>query len=288
MTSRQTYNNMKKIISVLPILLFAVIPYVSKIYAQTNEPTADNTHKMPITQQQITGGAENNRITNLKNRADNEIIRRIDALNKINTRLTVIKHLTDAQKSSFSSQIATEIANLTTLKTKIDADTDLTTLKADVQSIITSYRVFALFIPQIQIVAAADRILNISETMKNLTTKLATRINDAKNAGKDVSGLQSLLTDMQNKIADAQTQANNVISTVAGLLPSGYPGNKSDLQSGRKMLQTARLDLVTAGQDAKKIIMGLRELKEGKIISGTPSASPTPTLPVAITPSPTI
>lgn len=268
---------MKKIFISLFLLIIAAFPLKNIVFAQTSPATAN-----PTTANTATNGsqtAQANKITNLKTRADTEITRRINQLNIINIRLGTIKHLTDAQKSAFSSQISTEIANLKTLETKIDADTDLPTLKTDVQSIVTSYRVFALFIPQIQMIGAADRILNVADMMNDLAAKLAKRINDAKNAGHSAANLQTILTDMQNKIADAKTQANNVISSVAGLTPAGYPGNKSTLQSARAMLQTARQDLVAAGQDAKQIIQGLRAFK-----STTTTVSITPT---GITPAPT-
>lgn len=266
---------MRKIIFSIFIIMLAFYPQLrGSVFAQTTTGTTPSTTNPRLQT------AQDNKMANLKERADTEITRRIDALNRINTRLTNIKHLTDAQKSSFSSQISTEIANLTALKTKIDADTDLTTLKTDVQSIVLSYRVFALFIPQIQMVGAADRILNITDIMNQFATKLSTRITNAKNAGHDVTSLQALLTDMQSKITDAITQANNVVTTVAGLTPAGYPGNKSSLQTARKMLQTARLDLVTAGQDGKKIIQGLRSFK-------TTSITPIATTPTVVLPTPT-
>ncbi len=241
---------MKKIFA---FFLFIVISSSFIVTLNVNAQTTTSSPNKALNQAE--------RMTDLKSRADTEISRRITALNKILGRLSTIKHLTDAQKVSFTTQIQNEITTLTSLKTKIDADTDLTTLKTDVQSIVTAYRVYALFIPQIQLVAAADRELNVADEITTLAGKLQTRIQNAQTAGNNTATLQADLTDMQNKIADAKTHANNAIALVTPLTPSGYPGNKGVMQNARALLQTGHQDLVAAGKDAKSIIQGLRDFK---------------------------
>lgn len=254
---------MKKIfLSFIQVIFISSIS-IAPVYAQvTVSPT---TPRAALRQQN-----QATKETNLKSRADEEITRRITALNNLITRISTVKHLTDAQKNTFTSEIQTEITTLTTLKSKIDADTDVITLRADVQSIVKEYRVFAVFMPQLQIIAAADKMLNITDILTTVATALQTRITNAKNA-QDVTTLQTTLTDMQAKIADSKTQANNAITAVSGLTPTGYPGNASTLQSARKMLQAARLDLVAARKDAETIIQSLRS------ITKSPTQTPTPT-----------
>ena len=212
------------------------------------------------------------RITDLKTRADNEITRRINSLSTLSNKLGGMKHLTADQITSFTNEVNTEVSNLTTLKTKIDADTDLMTLKTDVQSIIKSYRVYALFLPQINILAAADRVLNVSDMFTSLYSKLQTRIQEAQTAGKDVTSMQTTLSDMQTKITDAKTQAQSIISTVTPLTPDGYPGNKTTLQSARSMFKLIYQDFMSARKDAESIIQALRAMH-----LASPSPSPLPT-----------
>lgn len=216
------------------------------------------------------GAVNQTRLTNLKTRADREINRRINSLTQLQTRIKLIKRLTDTQKSTLTSQIQAEITSLTGLKTKIDADTDAIVLKSDVQSIVQSYRVYLLYIPQVHIFGAADSVLNLATSMSTLAGKLQFRINAAQTAGNNVSNLITYLTDMQAKITDAQIQANAAITLVTPLTPDGYPGNKPQLLSALKDLQTARLDLVAARQDGQKIIQGLHLLTVPK--SATSSA----------------
>ncbi len=203
---------------------------------------------------------QKNNMAKLEARGDREINRRVNALRELLERLNRIKRLSPTDKSSLTSQVQTEINNLIALKAKIDADTDITTLRTDVQSIIKSYRVFALFIPKIHILAAADRMITSADLASQVVTKLQDRINKAQSAGKNVSALQTALADMQSKIADSKTQSANAQSLVTPLTPDGYPGNKSVLQQARAAIKTGIQDLNAAQADAKTIRQGLKSL----------------------------
>ena len=192
-------------------------------------------------------------LANLKNRADNAIEARITHLTKLIDIINNIKRLTSAQKATLVGQVQDEINSLNTLKTKIDADTDLTTLRTDVKSIVQSFRVYVVFMPKIYIIAHADRIMDVVSLFQTLESKLTARVSAAGNP----SSLTSLLSDMTAKVTDAGTQAQNAINTVLPLTPDGWPGNKAQLESARTMLQTARQDLEDALHDAQGIRQGL-------------------------------
>ena len=218
-----------------------------KIQERTNLRTANITQR----QEQVA--------VSLKERAVREIDRRVVSLSALLTRLNEIKRLTADQKSKMVNQIQTEISNLTSLKAKINADTDNTTLKSDVQSIIKDFRTYALFMPKVNVLRAADELANVSDKMSSLAAKLQTRVNEAKAKGEDVASLTSLLADIQTKIADAKNQSQNATSTVLPLSPDGFPGNKVQLQSARMMIFAGSKYLKLARQDMEKILQGLRK-----------------------------
>jgi len=203
-------------------------------------------------------------VQKLNDRAGLEIERRIASLEKLVTRINSIKRLTPDQKTSFITQIQSEITNLKALEVKIKTNTDTASLKTDVQSIVKSYRVYALFMPKIEIIAAADRMESVADQMSSLSAKLQTRINESKAAGNDVATAESSLSDMNLKIADAKTQANNAITKVLPLTPDGYPGNKSVLQSAKGLLKIGHQDIIAAHHDAQEIIKGLHTLFKEK------------------------
>lgn len=249
---------------------FLIISFLiaTPVYAQAISPAPTT----PAQGRQSVRAAD--RMADLKVRADVEITRRITSLNNLITRINNIKKLSADSKSALSSEVQTQITNLTNLKNKIDADTDMATLKQDVKSIIDSYRIYALFIPRTHIVVGADLILQVVDKFADVQARLQAKISQAQSSGKDVSTLQAALADIQTKVADAKLQANSAINLVTPLQPSPNPQDyKPTLQQARTMLQSARKDLRDARQDVTIIIQGLRSMRV-RTKPSSPSASP--------------
>jgi hypothetical protein len=211
-------------------------------------------------------------------RGDKEIDRRIAALTDLNTRIQAMQKVTDTFKAGISASITNEINTLTSLKAKIDADTDLTTLKTDIQSITASYRVFALVLPQGRIAAFADREVELVSMMSTLGAKLQARIATAGQGGADVSALTTALTDMAAKLKDAQAQAEAAVTASSSLAPDN--GDKTKMAANDAALKTARADLVAAQKDlaaARKdvatIVSGLNKLNAAANASTTTQVS---------------
>jgi hypothetical protein len=207
-------------------------------------------------------------------RGDTEIDRRTKALTDLNTRIQAMQKVTDTFKTGISASITNEVNTLATLKAKIDADTDLATLKTDIQSITASYRVFALVLPQGRIAAAADREVTLVSMMSTLGTKLQARIATAQQGGATTTAMTSALTDMATKLQDAQTQAEASVTASASLAPDGgdktkMAANAAALKTARADLAAAQKDLVAARADVTTIVKGLAKL------SATTSASST-------------
>lgn len=213
------------------------------------------------------------KVDNLQTRAQAEIQRRITSLTELSSKISSIKRLSATQKTSLTTQIQSEITSLNTLQAKIKADTDPAVLKADVQSIVTSYRVYALFMPQIRLLTASSVLMETADKMSSLSANLQTRITAAQAAGANVSSMQASLTDMNAKIADANIQGNAIIASITPLTPAGFPGNKTILQAAQAKLQTGITDLKTAGLDARQIIQGLLVAGSGDINTSSNSAS---------------
>ncbi|MFA5087311.1 MAG: hypothetical protein WC470_03365 [Candidatus Paceibacterota bacterium] len=159
-----------------------------------------------------------------KEKAGQEIDRRITFLNNAIEKINAAKKITTEQKTALVSQVQAEIAALQQLKVKINADTDKATLLADRKAIVQQYRIFAVFEPRIAIISYADKILNIADLMDTQTTN----------------------ADIKAKIADAKTKAQKAITDVLALTPEGYPGNKTILQASKALLTEARKELIDA------------------------------------------
>ncbi len=225
-------------------------------------------------------------VTTAQTRADAEITRRVNALNALSTRINAMVKISASDKATLSSTIAAQVTAMTNLQAQIAADAaanSTTSLKADIQSITKSYRIFALIIPQGAIEAAADRVLDIAGMFTTLSGDLQTRITAAQNAGANMTTSVSALADMNAKVADAQTQVNAAVSETASLQPDNgnttiMASNTAALKDARTKIQAAQADLTAARADAGTIVKALFQLKVSAAASGTTSGSVTSTL----------
>ena len=198
---------------------------------------------------QVKAKVETARIDQMKSRANQEIDRRIASLEKLKTRIGQMKRISESQKTSLGASVTAQITALQTLKTKIAADATLEALKADTKSITDSYRIYSLIMPQIEVLAAVDRLGTLIDTMTAVGVKLQAQITQAKTAGKDVSRLETALAEYTGKIADAKVQAEAAISGVIGLTPD--QGDKTKARANEQALKDARAKLKAGEQSLK-------------------------------------
>lgn len=220
-------------------------------------------------------------------RANREIDQRITRLNALADRIKGMKKITDTDKTNLANTIQGEITTLTNLKTKIAADTDNETVRTDMQSITKAYRIYALVMPQIAILAAADRATVISDALTVLSQKLADRISAAQTAGNNITSSPSVLSNMNTKIADAKTQVDSARQQVASLVPDNgdqaiFDANKQALKAAHEKIKTARKNLEAGRKNAQTVTKTLKSFaKPSPSGSSSPSAStspsPTPT-----------
>lgn len=263
--------NKKQIISSVTVLVsalvatpaLAVTPTVvgasATVNANTNVVTSSTTVRANL---QVKRSANLEKIVV---RGDEAIKVRIDDLNKLNTRVQGMKNVSAEEKASIASEVSLSIANLNTLKVKLDSDTDVTNATNDEKSIATGHRIYALIMPRGYIYAAADRVKTISALMASTSVKIDARIAEAQTAGKDVTAVQKSLVEMKAKVADANVQASAAIELVASLNPDGgdktkQQANTTALKSAREKIKIATTDLETARKDLKSIIQALRSM----------------------------
>lgn len=207
--------------------------------------------------QQNKGEKLNARLADAKDRADQEITRRIDTLNQLKARVAGMKRIGATDQTELQASLAAQISAMNTLSAQIEADDATSSLKSDIQSITASYRIYALVVPQAAIIAAADRVLGIVVTMQDLSTKLHARVDGAGSAA-----LTSTLSEYDTKVADARIQANAAVSEVSSLKPDNgddtvKASNAAALRDARAKIQIAQQDLTVARQDAGTIVKGL-------------------------------
>jgi hypothetical protein len=194
------------------------------------------------------------------NRGNSEITRRLNTLNKLSAKINGAAKLTASDKASLNDEVNSETSSLTSLKAKLDADTTVSDARADAQSIVSDYRVYALVVPKVNLVRTADDQQVAEGKLSNLAAKLQTRISAAQTAGKKVTSLQSDLSAMNAKVSAAQAISSSVESAVINLQPSDYNSDHNVLSGYRNQLRTAQSDIQAALSSASTIINGLKTL----------------------------
>ena len=196
-------------------------------------------------------------------RSDTAITTRIAALNKMSARIGEMKNVPASEISNIANEVQTETTNLTNLKTKIDADTNVAAARADEKTITGDYRIYALVIPQASIVASSDRVSTIAGMITALQTKIQARITADQTAGKDVTALATANADITAKVTDATSKASLAQSAVVSLAPDQgnatvAASNKSALLGAHANMQVSATDLKAARADIKTILAGLK------------------------------
>ena len=221
------------------------------------------------------------RITTITDRADQEITRRVNALNALSARVAAMVRLSTTDKNNLSSSIQSQVAAMNSLQAQIAADAaanSTSSLKTAAQSITASYRIFMLILPQGTIEAAADRALTIVGTMNDVATKFSARIQTAQSAGNNVTAAQTALADLNAKVSDANAQANAAVSEVATLTPDNgsstiMASNTAALKDARSKIQAAQQDFVGARAAAETIIKDLATFKVSASANASASTS---------------
>lgn len=245
---------MKKILNqaLYGALLLLGIASPALVFAQTGVSVQAN----------VTTNAQAGKISAAITRADKEIDRRIAALTELSARVSAMTRVTVDFKNTLNTSVQTQISDLQTLKTKIDASTDIESLKVDIQSITSGYRIYALVLPQTRIAVAADRIVTITTMMAGVGGKLQARI-QALPQSTSTAAMAAALTDMAAKMASAQTQAQAAVTATVSLTPDNgdktkAAANLAALKDARTKLQAAQKDIKAARADIELILKGLK------------------------------
>lgn len=188
-------------------------------------------------------------------KADTEITKRIESLNKTMEKIQAMKNVSESEKNSIKTDLQSEIDKLTALQSKIQLDTDLATIKKDLATIISGSRIYALVVPKANILASVDKINTIATMLGTISTKLQTRIDEATASGTstNVTAMQTALSDIERYIASAKEESLTAQTVVSGLVPDN--GDKTVLDSNNSKIKSAKVNIKNANKyltDARK------------------------------------
>lgn len=215
---------------------------------------------------------EEEKIQKIKTASDKILDQRIENLNKLKERVSLYKNVNDTDKTSINTVIVNVITDLVNLRNVIENATSTDFVKQARENINNNYRVYALIMPQLNIIASADRMITTISMLNIVGSKIEVRLN-AVATGTEITSANlvtanKFLQSMKDKLVQSQMDAQSAVTLVAPLVPD--QGDKAVAESNLKIMKDARVkiksahtNIVNAKKDADSITKILA--KERKI-----------------------
>lgn len=185
------------------------------------------------------------------------IAKRVASLNKVITAVTSNTHLTAGDKSALLSTLNGDLSGLTALGATIAADTTTQQAVTDYKTIFTNYRVYALALPQVHFVTAADTLNGmVVPKLTAVQAKLVARL--AADPSKNTPTVQAAMADLAAKITDIGTSTSGLAATVLAYTPAQYNADHTLLASVRTTLKAGRTDIKAARADIMTVRSALK------------------------------
>jgi hypothetical protein len=164
-------------------------------------------------------------VASVRSFAECEINRRLTTLAGLSSRVAASKAITGADAATLAAEIAAQESGLAALGARIDTETTLPALRADLVRIVTEYRVYMLVVPQVNLAIAADAVAAAQARFDQVSTALVARIASARAAGKDTIAAQADLAAMETALAAAVALVRPLPAQLLALTPAQFnPG----------------------------------------------------------------
>lgn len=166
--------------------------------------------------------------------------------------------LTDDDRVALLTLMSTDRSGLTGLAHRIEVDSDLKTLEADIKSIYTDYRIYDLLIPKIDLVMAADALSVATTKLDTSGHRIAELIASAKASGRDTTEAQIALAGVFSHNDAARARVTGVSADLLSLTTADYPGSAATLAADRGSIEDARGELAAAARAARMALAALK------------------------------
>lgn len=216
---------------------------------------------------------------------DHAIDQRVAELQKFEA--SAMKGLSEAQIAAIKTKVDKNITDLQALKVKIDAATTVDAEKTLVQSIYADFRIYALFMPDMNLTVAAEQMEAMVTKLSALSARMQKAIDAATGAGKDTTALSAALKDFNAQLADATVNITASKTELAKIDITQLEASKTARISARTNLTQARANLVAARGDLKSFSDALvvKATTANSTAGSTQSTTNTTTNPSATSPT---
>lgn len=202
-----------------------------------------------------------------------QITNRLNALTTLNTKATNqhnAGHISDALFNSVTGDVSSDTQGLTQLKSKLDAETDITAARQDVKNIYSQFRVYAVVLPRDYREIWYGVMSFVDQKLRALQPKIEKAIDHAP--ANEQAQLKQLYGDYKAQLQEAEAQLDAAQGQFATLTVSNFNTARTVYETA---LSDARTDEQTAHRDLHQAASDLHEMRE--ILKGGTGAQPNPT-----------
>jgi len=215
----------------------------------------------------------------LKEECTAQITRRLGSLSELSAAVAAKGDaLTSAHRSAIDAVIANTTTGLTALKAEVDAATTVDALKPLCRKVVTDFRVYALVVPQVNLVLAADAVAAKQQTFVTLRTTLAEAIAKGRTPANGAE-LDAMLASFDGHVAAMFAAVDGVANRALGITVAAYNADPKVLTRELDAMRTAHTEAKAAARDAHRILERLgaagAESSRTTQASGTRDASKT-------------
>jgi len=228
--------------------------FTGPAFADTSTTAADPTSSSTVAPPTDNSAAH---LAAIKAAAHAAIGARISSLHFAMGEIGANPELTPADRATLTTTLNGDVAGLTALDTKIQADTTVAQASADYQTIFTGFRVYALFLPQVLFASATDDLTasalpNLTDAQSKLEALLA-----GPDKSKDTPPVQAAMADLAARIGAATSATNGLSAQVLALTPADFDANHDILAGPRGTLKGAEADVHSARADVAFVLAAI-------------------------------
>ena len=161
-------------------------------------------------------------------------------------------HVTDAHRAALAGLFTADAAGLQSVNATVHTDATCRQAVTDGRTVVTTYRVYMLLVPQTHLVAAADTGTYAAGRLTAVEPKLQAGIDAIADPTKKAQA-QTAYDDLVAQTKAASDDVSAVGDTMLALTPAQMPAGQSTVDAERAKVTSGRTALTTALQDAKTI-----------------------------------
>jgi hypothetical protein len=161
-------------------------------------------------------------------------------------------HVTDAHRATLDGLYASDAPGLRAVDAKVQADTTCLAAVTDGRTVVTSFRVYLLLVPQTRLVSASDTGTWAAGRMAAAEPAAQAAVNAMTDPNRKAAA-QARLDALTSDVAAAQSAYSGVADGALALVPADIPAAESTLDGYRTKVAQGNADLRRAVADAKAL-----------------------------------